>query len=472
MTTKCQTLIAFCIGMVLFVIAAPLMAEETDPRMTPLVRAVQRVQTSVVNIHTEKTTYPDEALFAGDKPRKVSGMGSGIIIDPRGYLVTNHHVINGVDLDSLQVTLHDGSMYHAEIVSYDSKHDLAVLKISASNSLEVMPLGTSSDLRLGESVIALGNPYGYKHTVTAGIVSSLSRDVEVNEHQTYENLIQTDTSINPGNSGGPLVNMLGEVIGINVAIRAGAQRIGFAIPIDDARVVIRKLLSIERLDHHAHGLISRDHKTGKQKEMIVEASRGPALKAGLQTGDVIVAVNNQTVLDAADFERLLLGKSIEEAFTVVVRRNNEKQELKLHLADSSSRKEDSGHQSADHNVVFQTPAVDDDPIWMTLGLRLIPTAVTSDRYRGGMKVLDVRKDSTASRNGIRSGDVLVGLHKWETVNYDNISYVLEHPQLQSFAPLRFFILRGQETRYGNLQLSPASPGANVSAHVATQTNIR
>ncbi|MEZ6044374.1 MAG: trypsin-like peptidase domain-containing protein [Planctomycetaceae bacterium] len=386
-----------------------------------------------------------------------------MIIDPRGYLVTNHHVINGVDLDTLQVTLHDGSIYHAEIVSYDSKHDLAVLKISPTQNLAVMPLGTSSDLMLGESVMALGNPYGYKHTVTAGIVSSLSRDVEVNEHQTYENLIQTDTSINPGNSGGPLVNMKGEVVGINVAIRAGAQRIGFAIPIDDARVVIRKLLSIEKLDHHSHGLISRDHKTAQQKEMIVEATRGPAMLAGLQTGDVIVSVNEQPVLDAADFERLLLGHSVEESFKVVVRRNNEKQEIDLKLTGTSNRGE-----SADHNVVFQTPAAnEDDPIWMTLGLRLIPTAVTSDRYRGGMKVLDVRDDSTASRNGIRTGDILVGLHKWETINYDNVSYVLEHPQLQTFSPLRFFILRGQETRYGNLQLGPASIGTNVSARTTT-----
>ncbi|MCA9042135.1 MAG: trypsin-like peptidase domain-containing protein [Planctomycetaceae bacterium] len=456
--------------MVLFVVAAPLMAEDQDPRMTPLVRAVQRVKASVVNIHTEKTTYPDETLFAGDKPRKVSGMGSGIIIDPRGYLVTNHHVINGVDLDSLQVTLHDGSIYHAEIVSFDSKHDLAILKINASDNLVVMPLGTSCDLMLGESVMALGNPYGYKHTVTAGIVSSLSRDVEVNEHQTYENLIQTDTSINPGNSGGPLVNMRGEVVGINVAIRAGAQRIGFAIqaiPIDDARVIIRKLLSIEKLDHHSHGLISRDHKTGTQKEMIVELSRGPALKAGLQTGDVIVAVNNQPVLDAADFERLLLGHSVEESFKVVVRRNSEEQEIDLNLAESSARPE-----GFDHNVVFQSPAVDDDPIWMTLGLRLIPTTVSSDRYRGGMKVLDVRKNSTASQNGIRAGDILVGLHKWETISYDNVSYVLEHPQLQNFSPLRFFILRGQEAKYGSLQISPANMGTNVSARTTTPAGIR
>ena len=147
-------------------------------------------------------------------------MGTGIIIDERGYIVTNQHVIAGVD--SLRVTLYDGSTFTAEPISYDVKHDLAIIKIEASRPLPVIPLGTSSDLRLGESVIAIGNAFGYEHTVTAGIISSLSRDVEVNEHQSYKNLLQTDASINPGNSGGPLLNLDGEVIGINVAIRAGA----------------------------------------------------------------------------------------------------------------------------------------------------------------------------------------------------------------------------------------------------------
>ena len=183
----------------------------SEARMSPIVRAIERVKNSAVNIHSEKTTFGD-SLFANGKGRKVNGMGTGVIVDERGYIITNHHVVNGVD--SLRCTLYDGSTYMAEVVSFDSKKDLAIIKISASRPLPVMPMGTSSDLMLGETVLALGNAYGYEHSVTAGIISALSRDVEVNETQSYENLIQTDASINPGNSGGPLINMDGEVIGI------------------------------------------------------------------------------------------------------------------------------------------------------------------------------------------------------------------------------------------------------------------
>ena len=135
-----------------------------------------------------------------------------------------------------------------------------------------MPLGTSSDLMLGETVIAVGNAYGYENTMTGGLVSALSRDVEVNEKQSYRNLIQTDASINPGNSGGPLINLDGEVIGINVAIRAGAQRIGFAIPIDDAREAIASLLNIEKLSHTWHGLKTTDVKSGQTRKLVTGAT--------------------------------------------------------------------------------------------------------------------------------------------------------------------------------------------------------
>ncbi len=149
-------------------------------------------------------------------------MGTGIIIDERGYIVTNHHVVNGVD--KVSVTLDSGSTYSAVVISEDPVRDLAVLKIQASVPLTVMPLGTSSDLMLGETVFAIGNAFGYESTITVGIVSALHRDVEVNDTQSYKNLIQTDAAINPGNSGGPLINLNGEVVGINVAIRAGTRR--------------------------------------------------------------------------------------------------------------------------------------------------------------------------------------------------------------------------------------------------------
>ena len=246
--------------------SSPIIVEQ-DPRDTPLVKAVKKCQDCVVNIHTEKSGVEDtDTRFFTAKPRKVTGMGTGIVVDERGYIVTNYHVIQNVDV--ITVTLHNGETLLARPVSFDRKQDMAIIQVKASSPLSVMSMGTSTDVQLAEQVFAVGNPFGYGHTVTSGIVSALGRDVEVDETQAYENLIQTDASINPGNSGGPLLNLLGEVIGINVAIRAGAQRIGFAIPIDDARRTVARLLSTERLNRVSHGVYANDVKSPKTKNWL------------------------------------------------------------------------------------------------------------------------------------------------------------------------------------------------------------
>ena len=184
-------------------------------------------------------------------------------------------------------------------------------------------MGTSSDLMLAEQVFAVGNAFGYEHTVTSGIVSALSRDVEVDETQSYRNLIQTDASINPGNSGGPLLNLNGEVIGINVAIRAGAQRIGFAIPIDDARETIARLLSTERLDGVAHGVIASDVKTPDECKLVVQQvdSGSPADQCGLKAGDIIRKAREVQVNDSADWERALLELPVGKVIDIIVGRD-------------------------------------------------------------------------------------------------------------------------------------------------------
>ncbi len=430
-----------------------------NPRLTPLVRAVQRTRPSVINIHTEKTAYDTgDALFQqSDAGRKVNGMGTGIVIDERGYIVTNHHVVQ--DVDTLRCTLDDHSTYNAKVVSYDHKHDLAIIKIDASRSLPVMPLGTSSDLMLGETVIAVGNAFGYEHTVTSGIISSLSRDVEVNEKQSYENLIQTDASINPGNSGGPLLNLNGEVVGINVAIRAGAQRIGFAIPIDDARGIIARLLASEVHNSTYHGIVAKDVKSAERREMVISSVKdeSPAAIAGLRDGDVVVKAGDTTIIDQADFERALLGRAAGDEVPLVVKREGATENLSLTLGRLGS-----APASADSDIVVLTN--EDDSVgsrtWAMLGLRLTRLSgsgksINGTRYRGGMRVTHVRPGSPADSNGIRKGDILVGLHIWETITYDNLSYVLNHPQFNSFNPLKFYVLRGQETLYGHLRVASA-----------------
>ncbi|MEX0701233.1 MAG: trypsin-like peptidase domain-containing protein [Planctomycetales bacterium] len=434
-----------------------------DPRETPLVQAIRRAKACVVNIHSEKTSHDADSLFAGGKGRKVNGMGTGIVVDERGYIVTNHHVVDGVD--SLRVTLVDGGTYDARVVSFDRAHDLAIIRIQASRPLEIMPLGTSSDLMLGETVIAVGNAYGYEHTVTAGIVSALGRDVEVNEKQAYKNLIQTDASINPGNSGGPLVNLKGEVVGINVAIRAGAQRIGFAIPIDDARKTIAELISAEQLGQAWHGLAARDVKTPTAQRLVVDRAEpdSPAARAGLVAGDVVLRAGNVPVVDGVDLERALLGVKPGQEVPLQVRRGDATRDLKLTLGRLPNR---NGAPSPVETVVARAnndaPAAAESGAsqraWNVLGVRLraIPPAQRSlvgPKYHGGMQVVEVRGDSSAAQNGIRTGDVLVGLHLWETTSDNDLSYVLDHPELGTFDPLKFYILRGSETLYGHLRVA-------------------
>ncbi len=427
-------------------------ADASDPRETPLVLAVQRAKASVVNIHSVKTAYDDESVFAQRQGRKVNGMGTGIVIDGRGYIVTNHHVVSGVD--SLRCTLFDHSTYEATTVAVDPERDLAIIKVSPSRELTVMPLGTSSDLMLGETVIAVGNAFGYEHTVTAGIISQLHRDVEVNETQSYKNLIQTDASINPGNSGGPLLNLRGEVIGINVAIRAGAQRIGFAIPIDDARLIIAEMLSAERIERIVHGLVTEDMKNATDKRLVIRGtvSASPASRAGFQPGDVVTEVAGRKIIDRVDLERSLLGHKAGQEVEIVVQRDGNREALTLTLAAVNN---------VSDNVlaaVSPTKESDGDAVWNALGLRLAvadAAAVRGTRYSGGLRVSAVRDDSPASKNGIRPGDVLVGLHQWETISLDNVDWVLKNDEVKRMGPIRFYIVRGRETLYGHLRTASA-----------------
>lgn len=429
----------------------------SELRMTPAVKAIQKAMPSVVNIHTEKTADDADSLSPA-KDRKTNGMGTGILVDERGYIVTNYHVVAGVE--SLRATLSDSSSYNARVISYDKKHDLAIIKVDATKPLAVLPLGTSSDLMLGETVFAIGNAFGYPDTITQGLVSALHRDVEVNEKQGYKNLIQTDASINPGNSGGPLINLDGEVIGINVAIRAGAQRIGFAIPMDDARKIIAELLSGERLSQTFHGAILTDVKKGEQRYLRLDGVKpgSPAENAGLKVGDIVSKVGSILVTDATDFERACLGRPAGEKVEIGFRRGDKSETATMTLATTAAARR---HSAEPTPAVArdQTDETTKDKAYRMMGIRIVPVAEAEkrqlgDKYRGGMKITEVKPQSTAAQNGIHAGDVLVGLHVWETVTFDNISYVLDHQQLPTFNPLKFYILRGNETLYGHLQVIP------------------
>ena len=444
----------------------------SDKRRTDTVQATQRVLPSVVNIHTEKTSR-DAAYGA---TRKVNGMGTGIIVDERGYIVTNQHVVANVD--SMRVTLHNHQEYQAEPISYDPRHDLAIIKINSKDPLPVAPFGTSADLMVGETVIAVGNAFGYEHSVSQGIVSQLMRNVEVDEKQGYKNLIQTDASINPGNSGGPLVNLDGEIIGINVAIRAQAQRIGFAIPVDDARVRIAKLLNIKHLSETWHGLVARDEKkTIDEMKLVVQSTEpnSPAQAAGLIAGDVVTQVGEQAVRDQADWERTLLGRKAGEQIEIKVLRGGSPTTLNLTLGDDPSRTNVARNNTTKATVIARANNLDpnEERIWNQFGLRLAaeePGNVqnVSKRFKAGMKVVEVRPNSPAARERIQRNDILCGLHKWETARTEDVLYALNHPEVQAAPPVEFWVLRNGQTLFGKIQIPSITQAASNPAPQSAQ----
>lgn len=421
-------------------------------RRTAIVRAVQEAGPSVVNIHGRKTVRADqsESASSGDGFKQVNGMGTGVVIDERGYIVTNYHVIEGVR--QIQVTT--APAWHADgtrgeshtvigrLIAHDPTTDLAIIKIDIDTPLPVIRIGTSSDLLAGEPVVAIGNAFGYEHTVTRGIISALHRPVQVSDTQKYHDLIQTDASINPGNSGGPLLNIDGDMIGINVAVRVGAQGIGFAVPIDQAIDVTSKLLDDEVTRHVGHGVKGRTIATPVSSKYVIQSIQADSAadSAGLNAGDVVVAVDDTKVIRSLDFERALLDRRPGETLTVSVERNDEVRDVELVLTDARRESRSVGDRS-----------------WRMLGLKLAPIAERvfqqlNSGYRGGLKVTSVRPNGPAHNQGIRSGDILVGMHKWETVSLDNMAYILENDEFRRSQPAKFYILRDGDTLYGHLNL--------------------
>jgi serine protease Do len=415
-------------------------------RHSPVVDAVQRVRAAVVNIHSERTVHgPASAdLFAlTPSQNRVNGMGTGIIVDPRGYIVTNQHVVE--DVNVIRIRLSDGTSQNATVIARSQEADLALLKIDVPQPLATMPLGTASDLMVGETVVAIGNAYGYEHTVSVGVVSAVHRDVTLNKEVSYKSLIQTDASINPGNSGGPLLNINGELVGLNVAIRAGAQGIGFAIPVDNMIRVVGDMFRARRRQLTYDGLVCRDRlddsPDGPVRSVVVDRvdANGPAGAAGLRSGDVLEEVGNLHVACSFDVERALLDRPAGQHVPMLIRRDGKEQRVDL---------------------VLQTPDRERpaslDLVWRKLGLRLAPinaelVSRVNPQLHGGLEVIAVNSDGVAAKAGIRRGDILVGLHQWETLTVDNVAFVLTHPDLASFNPLSFYLVRSGQVRRGWLQ---------------------
>jgi serine protease Do len=296
-------------------------------RQTPVVKVYQDTHEAVVNISGERPLsssawggfdFPDMFDLWGRRFRaRVAVLGSGMVVHEDGYVITNAHVVKGVG--KIKVVFSDGSELPATIVSADESKDLAVLNVPAEKKLPFIRLGRSNDLMIGETVIAIGNPYGYANTVTSGVVSAVGRDIQVTEGFWLRGLIQTDASINPGNSGGPLLNVNGELIGVNTAIRAEAQNIGFAIPVDTLADNLSHMLMPEKLRRVRLGLtMGRMQTTGEFTGLVVDSvsKASPADEQGIAAGDIVLEIDGHKLASVIDFYIKMMDKEVGEPIEV------------------------------------------------------------------------------------------------------------------------------------------------------------
>jgi serine protease Do len=367
---------------------------------------------------------------------KQQGTGSGVIIDAGGTILTNHHVV--ADAEEVMVTLANQQEYKAQVVGRDPKTDLAVLKITVTESLTVAGLGDSDALQVGDWVLAIGNPFGLSHTVTSGIVSAKGRVIGAGP---YDDFIQTDASINPGNSGGPLFNMQGEVIGINTAILPHGQGIGFAIPVNTAKPLIPQLVSkgevtrgylgvsIQSIDPElAKALKLRD----RQGALVGDVtSESPAAQAGIQRGDVIVAFDNTTVDSAQNLPALVAKTPVGQKVTVIVLRDGVQHQLAVTIGKLPS---------AEARVEESMPSTQSK--W---GLQLQDITPSMAAQRGlpaehGVLVVGVEPGSPAEQAGVRQGDLLLEVNRQPVTSVHEAKDVLTRTNTP--APLLLLVKRG------------------------------
>jgi Do/DeqQ family serine protease len=389
--------------------------QEIYSRETPVVRAVQKISPVVVNISSERQVqsrmnpffnFPMDPFFRDffdfgyQRRQTMTSLGSGVIIDgERGLILTNEHVV--AQTDKIAVVLNDGRDFEADIVGTDPESDLAVLRITTDEHLPAIGMGDSGDIMIGETVIAIGNPFGFSNTVTTGVVSAVNRNIRA-ENRVYYDFIQTDASINPGNSGGPLLNINGELIGINTAIYARAEGIGFAIPINKARKIIADLIAYGEVVYAWIGLVVQDMDNNLAAYLKLPVASGvvvkdvepdsPAAKAGIREGDIIIHAHDRKIGTATDYQ--LLMRDLSEGTVIKARVLRDGKELTIPV----------------------TASVFPETLALKLARRLLGVSVEDlsgrDRYSvritapSGVIISEIDGQSELARIGVRPGDVI------------------------------------------------------------------
>jgi serine protease Do len=436
-------------------------AEPIVPNSVPASFAdlAERVSPGVVNIATSRTVVQNaprslEEFFFGMPfggnphgfggspsegiPRTVPSLGSGFVISEDGYIVTNNHVIEGVD--KITVIFADETRLDATVVGRDPKTDIALIRVESDKKLFALPLGDSSAVRPGEWVVAIGNPFGLEHTVTAGIVSAKHRVIGAGS---YDDYIQTDAAINPGNSGGPLLSLSGEVIGINTAINPQANTIGFAVPIDMAKAILPQLRTAGHVTRGWLGVMIQKITPELAEALELESESGalvskvepggPAAKAGIERYDVVVEFDDEPIADLSELPRAVAETAVNKTVEIVIVRDGKRKTLRAkvgELAESELSKfaKGSGRSPAEFGLVVQ----DLNP---ELAERLgLDTAE-------GVLITSVHPGSPADDAQLRRGDVILEVDRSEIQDVDDLRAQLDAADDGAL----FLIRRGEAT---------------------------
>jgi serine protease Do len=437
-------------------------AAADDLRESAVVKAVRKASPAVVNISTVYEIRSRPNPFSGfgnpffdeffkdffdprfERRREHTSLGSGVIIDgDRGLILTNAHVIRRSG--TIQVVLQDEREFEAKIIGADPESDLAVLKIDSKEKLPSVAMGNSDDLMIGETVIAIGNPFGFSHTVTTGVISALKRSIRADE-RVFQDFIQIDASINPGNSGGPLLNIKGDLIGINTAIYAKAQGIGFAIPIGKAKRTVTDLIQYGEVKQAWIGLVVQEMdekitqylKYPGRKGVMVKTVEpdSPAQAAGLREGDVLLAIGNRKISGLDDYLSASKSISAGEPLEIQIWRGGRSLSVPVKASGFPIERAD---QLA----------------WSLLGIKvedLTPKNRKDFRIaaKEGVLIKEIRSGSQLARIGVRAGDLLRQIDESGISNHDEFSKVLV--KVRQKASLVLLIQRGEQGYYVTVSL--------------------
>jgi serine protease Do len=398
----------------------------------------------------------------GNRPRRVQSLGSGFVIDPAGYIVTNNHVIDGAD--EITVILNDTTSMPATLIGKDDKMDLALLKVNSKQPLAVAKFGDSDKARVGDLVMAIGDPFGLGGTVTTGIVSARNRDIKSGP---YDDFIQTDAPINKGNSGGPLFNMDGDVIGINTAIfseTGGSIGLGFSIPSNAAKNIIAQLKTTGKIQRGWLGVriqpisdeIAETMGLGKPHGALIAGMTegGPAAKAGVQNGDIVLTFDGRPVADERALPRMVADASIGKSVNIEVLRKGQHKSMPVTV---QRLVEDTKVASVDSKTPAK-PGAPKPPVTLNLGMTLAPVSPESRRrFRldgklDGVVVTEVDADSPAGQKNIRPGDVITEVAQQKVSSPDDVSAKLDAERKAGHKVVLLEVSRGGELTFIGVRL--------------------